>query len=141
MEKIKFKKGDRVTWKSGRVWKRGTVLAIGATKEKAHADLPKGYAIGYQSTKERKGPFYLIASDTPLFQPGYEIHSVTKNHLQFEKESWNFKEEILRDLSKEDLFLIVEKLAKYAHEKRSKTHPEIKKILHQINKDTFFPKL
>jgi hypothetical protein len=132
-----LKENERVVWKSGEKWKSGTIIAIGKTKEEAIEKLGAEYKLHYASSKEGKPPFYLVAADTPLFKPGYTVHSVPEHHLQLEKESWVFKKEKIESLSKEDLLKISIATAKLVHEKKSKAPEELTKALNEILPESF----
>jgi hypothetical protein len=101
----RFAEGDRVAWKSGKAWKRGTVLksfdaGSPEDRKKAAESISPDYKLGKArktpSQKKESGGFsYLVAEDSPLFQPGRTACSVPENHLQDLKETWVFKEEVI----------------------------------------------
>jgi len=101
----RFSKGDRVAWKSGKAWKKGTVLTAFPSddqelRQKALAEISPNYKLGKKRTTPSKkgnpkGFTYLVAEDSPLFQPGRTVCSVPENHLQDIKETWVFTEEAI----------------------------------------------
>jgi hypothetical protein len=96
----RFELGDRVVWKSGKNWKSGEVLFRSRDKAEVLKSIPKGYKLQYSDheTKQSKTKSltYLVAADSPLFKPGFSVHSIPERHLQKESESWIWKSNILQ---------------------------------------------
>jgi hypothetical protein len=128
----RFEIGERVVWKSGTHWKMGTIICLGKTKKEAESNLPNGYKIQYNSKKEiplNTQFIYFVASDTPLFKPGFIAHSVPERHLQKHKESWYSKQEIMwEEYKSQDFFELALGVAKAIHKNPKDVPKEIRDI-------------
>jgi hypothetical protein len=137
----RFSSGERVVWKSGDQWKTGTVICHGETKTEADSKLPPGYKIQYRgketNIKKVKQKLYYVAADSPLFKPGFTVHSVPERHLQKEKESWIPKEEAVKNICSNSPFInLILCIAKAIHTKKSGVPHE---IIEEFNKQ--FPNI
>lgn len=124
---FRFRPGDRVAWTSpsaklglDKARKRtGTVVSVGRTREEAASAIPKEYGIHYKSTRAAKGPFYYVAADTPLFKPGYTVHSVPEKRLQHEESTLEYKLGALRGLEEATLRVLASTVAAATHRTKS----------------------
>lgn len=133
----RFSIKDRVVWKSGKHWRSGEVLVIGKNQENIQGSIPTGYKLQYVKASNppkntrlakivsQKSFAYLVAADSPLFKPGFTVHSIPEHHLQKETESWFYKQELIRnkEFEHESLRELVLEVAKATH-RNKKTVPE-----------------
>lgn len=128
----RFQTGDRVCWTTGNQKRSGTIIAAGSTREEAVAQIGKEYRLVYKSEKNRSGPFYYVAADTPLFKPGYSAHSIPERHLIPEKDDIGFKQEAALQMSATQAKQCAITVVTYLHEKKGRAPKELVEELHRI---------
>jgi len=142
----RFKVGERVIWKSGKNWRSGEVLHYGKGKQELLKAVPEGYKLQYSEkdkmedreeghgSSESKSFTYLVAADSPLFRPGYTVHSIPERHLQKETESWVWKENLIttKEIPKKNLKELVIEVVKTMHKSKKSVPTNIQEKIFEI---------
>jgi hypothetical protein len=137
----RFEIGERVIWKSGKKWKSGSIIFRTRNKKELLTNIPKGYKLQYSDKEnemsETKALTYLVAADSPLFKPGFTVHSIPERHIQKEKESWVWKVEQIEKAQSEEnnrknLLKLAIEVARTLHTNKRKVPETIKKIFYEL---------